>query len=239
MCIQGPWLERLLYIAETHFYYLYHDAQKQRLCTWQTRPQKTIQISHEFGLLLKHQCSDAYLSTSSPAPYLMMNHQLGKTMNTENKNSDYTPLLSRRRWLQGTLALIVTSLTGSVTLQALANAPSTDALTAFMTLSQALTAPHHLNPEVGRRLYQALSAHSASFSAQLIPLSGALAANTLTPEQEALALQILQAWYLGTVNDQVITYEHALMFAASKDSNIIRSYCSAQPGFWASKPGEA
>ena len=158
-------------------------------------------------------------------------------MDTENNNTQDVRL-SRRRWLKGTLALIAAGLSGSATLQSLAATGSIDAPLTFMSLSQALTAPHTLNPVVGQRLYQALTASIPNFAPLLSPLSGALASGSLTPQQEQLALSILQAWYLGTVNDQVITYEHALMFATSKDMQIIRSYCSEQPGFWASKPGD-
>jgi hypothetical protein len=158
-------------------------------------------------------------------------------MNTPDHHDD--PLISRRRWLQGALAVVVASLTGSATLQVFAASPTTDGLSRFMTLSQHLTTPHILNPEIGQRLYNALTATTPDFSAQLAPLMQALVAGNLSPAQNALALSILQAWYLGTVNNQVISYEHALIFAATQDVHIIRSYCDQQPGYWASKPGEA
>jgi hypothetical protein len=162
----------------------------------------------------------------------MKNNEAGRTPT----NSDLEHLLNRRQWLQGASALILAGLMGSATLKALAASTSADAFGAFMTLSKALTERQNLNVEVGQRLFNALQHNNPNFPAQLSTLSGAIASGQLIPEQEAQALNILQAWYLGTVNNQVITYEQALMFDVASDILEIRSYCPNQPGFWASKP---
>lgn len=147
--------------------------------------------------------------------------------------------LTRRQWLQGALALTAAGLSGSLALRALADGvPSAVPIDAFMTLSQALTGKTSLNRAVGERLLQALQKGSFQISDALPTLAGALASGTLTPDQEALALRILEAWYLGIVDNVVITYEEALMFGVVSDTLVIRSYCPNQPGFWADKPIE-
>lgn len=83
--------------------------------------------------------------------------------------------LTRRQWLQGTLALAAAGLAGSQALRAIAQAP-TESLDAFMALSQALTARPALDRGVGTRLLAALGKSSADFAAQLRPLAQALAA---------------------------------------------------------------
>ncbi|AXI03430.1 sugar dehydrogenase complex small subunit [Aquirhabdus parva] len=150
--------------------------------------------------------------------------------------SSLEPKLNRRQWLQATLLLVVGGLSGSVTLQSLAESTNTDGLSAFMTLSKALTERQQLDPEVGQRFLTAFTQNNLSFQSQLQPLSAALAGGTLDAAQQELALQILEAWYLGTVNKQVITYEQALMFTVASDILVIRSYCLNKPGFWAEKP---
>src|SRR5689334_79199 len=82
--------------------------------------------------------------------------------------------LTRRQWLQGTLALAAAGLAGSQVLRAIAQAP-TESLDAFMALSQALTARPALDRGVGTRLLAALGKSSADFAAQLRPLAHALA----------------------------------------------------------------
>jgi hypothetical protein len=157
--------------------------------------------------------------------------EIAGTLESEN-------LFNRRQWLRGVSALIIASLTGSVALKALAAASTTDGFNAFMTLSKVLTDRQNLNTDVGQRLFNALEHMTPHFSAQIPTLSGAIASGALNQQQEAQALLILQAWYLGTVNKQIITYEHALVFDACKDVLTIRSYCLAEPGFWATKPVE-
>lgn len=56
--------------------------------------------------------------------------------------------------------------------------------------------------------------------------------------QQKTALQILEAWYLGVVDGNVVTYEQALMYSVVSDTLVIRTYCPNQPGFWAEPPVE-
>ncbi|WCM24814.1 sorbitol dehydrogenase family protein [Paraburkholderia bryophila] len=146
--------------------------------------------------------------------------------------------MTRRRWLQGALALTAAGLTGSLALKALADDTSAAPIDAFMSLSQSLTARTALNRDVGTRLLAALQKSSADFARQLPKLAGALAAGSADASQQALALKILEAWYLGTVDTTVVTYEQALMYDVVSDTLIIRSYCPNKPGFWAAKPIE-
>ena len=146
--------------------------------------------------------------------------------------------MTRRRWLQGALALTAASLTGSLALKALADDTSAAPIDAFMSLSQSLTARPALNRDVGARLLAALQKSSPDFARQLPKLAGALSNGSADASQQALALKILEAWYLGTVDTTVVTYEQALMYDVVSDTLIIRSYCPNKPGFWAAKPIE-
>ncbi|WP_087754830.1 sugar dehydrogenase complex small subunit [Paraburkholderia caledonica] len=146
--------------------------------------------------------------------------------------------MTRRRWLQGALALTAAGLTGSLTLKALADDSSSAPIDTFMTLSQSLTEKSALDRDVGTRLFAALQKSTPELAQQLPKLAGALAAGSADAAQQALALKIMEAWYLGTVDDLVITYEQALMFGVVSDTLIIRSYCPNKPGFWAAKPVE-
>ncbi|KVX16342.1 twin-arginine translocation pathway signal [Burkholderia ubonensis] len=146
--------------------------------------------------------------------------------------------LTRRQWLQGALALTAAGLAGSLALKALADNPAAAPLDTFMTLSESLTGKPRLNRVIGERLLQALQKGSFKTADSLPQLAGALSAGTLSADQEKLALAILEAWYLGIVDNVVITYEEALMFGVVSDTLVIRSYCPNKPGFWADKPIE-
>lgn len=147
---------------------------------------------------------------------------------------------SRRHWLQGALALSAAGLVGSTTLSALADTPAgSNDLAAFMTLSQALSGKTELDPVVGGRLYGALQTKTPDLASRIPPIARALASGAaLDAGQESTALHILEAWYTGIVDGQVITYEDALMFRVVADTLVIRSYCPNKPGFWAEKPVE-
>ncbi|SIO60966.1 Membrane bound FAD containing D-sorbitol dehydrogenase [Paraburkholderia phenazinium] len=144
----------------------------------------------------------------------------------------------RRQWLQGALALSVAGLAGSLTLRALADNGAAPPLDAFMTLSQALTARSGLDRDVGARLLAALEKSAPDLAPRLPQLAGALAAGSSSARDQALALRIMEGWYLGTVDNVVVTYEEALMYRVVSDTLIIRSYCPNKPGFWAAKPVE-
>ncbi|HZZ03284.1 sugar dehydrogenase complex small subunit [Paraburkholderia sp.] len=146
--------------------------------------------------------------------------------------------MTRRRWLQGALALTAAGLTGSLALKALADDSAAAPIDAFMTLSRSLTARSDLDRNVATRLLAALQQSAPDLAQQLPKLAGALAGGSADAAQQALALKIMEAWYLGTVDNQVITYEQALMYGVVSDTLIIRSYCPNKPGFWAAKPVE-
>jgi len=144
---------------------------------------------------------------------------------------------SRRRYLQGLLSTCLIGLTGSLPLtQLTANPSSNQSLNTFIALSQTLTERTHLDTTVSMRLLDALSQHIPDFVLQLPVLVHAITSGKLDTTQENLALAILEAWYLGTVNHQVVIYEEALMFSVSGGIWPIRSYCPNQPGFWAEQP---
>ncbi|MBC8642979.1 twin-arginine translocation pathway signal [Caballeronia sp. EK] len=144
----------------------------------------------------------------------------------------------RRQWLQGALAVMAAGLTGSLALRVLADGPAVASLDTFMTISEALTETSNLSRVVGQRLMQALQQSSPETLESLSQLAGEIASGSLNPSRELPALKILEAWYLGVVDNKVITYEGALMFSAVSDTLVIRSYCPSGPGFWADKPIE-
>ncbi|WP_269508477.1 sugar dehydrogenase complex small subunit [Burkholderia sp. IMCC1007] len=146
--------------------------------------------------------------------------------------------ITRRQWLQGALALAAAGLTGSLALRALADNPGTAPLDTFMTLSEALTGKKGLSRVLGQRFLQPLQKGPFKTTDALSQLAGALASGSLSPDQEAAALTILEAWYLGIIDNVVITYEEALMFSVVSDTLVIPSYCPNKPGFWAEKPIE-
>lgn len=169
----------------------------------------------------------------------------------DERDGNGAPSASRRQWLQGALALTVAGLTGSLALRALAdsansaasatagalsNAPAS--LDAFMTLSQALTGKTGLDRDIAERLFAALQKSTPDLAQRVPQLAGAFAAGTSNEADQALALKILEGWYVGLVDNAVVTYEGALMYQVVSDTLIVRSYCPNKPGFWAAKPVE-
>jgi len=148
-----------------------------------------------------------------------------------------TRMLERRRVLQSTLAISFAALLGSTSMRALAQTPQ-PAIDTFMQLSTAITGHQSLDREVGTRLKEAIGHGVNAFDASLPRLAAALASGTLNSDQNALALRIMEGWYLGIVDNAVITYEGALMFDVVSDTLVIRTYCPGKPGFWAEKPIE-
>ena len=141
---------------------------------------------------------------------------------------------SRRAWLQGMLAITAVGAADTLALAA----DQLAAPQAFMALSQALTGKPQLDPALGTRLFAALQKTTPGLAQRLVPLTQSLAAGQLDTASQALALRILQAWYLGLVDGAVVTYEQALMFDAVADTVGIPTYCAGAPGFWAAKPTE-
>ncbi|WP_338910353.1 sugar dehydrogenase complex small subunit [Mycetohabitans rhizoxinica] len=117
---------------------------------------------------------------------------------------------ARRAWLQKTLACVAAGLVGSPLLRAAAQ--GNDALLdAFMTVSRALTGKATLPRDVGGRLAEALQKKTPDLAQRVQQLAGALASGKLNDAQTALALRILQAWYVGEVDGMVVIYEQALI----------------------------
>ena len=151
------------------------------------------------------------------------------------------PNAVRRNVLHGMLATVAATLFGSASMLALAQTPTTSpdaVLDTFMRLSNALTARTTLDRTVGTRLLAAVAHGQPAFEAALPGLAAGLAAGHLNAEQQQLAWRIMEGWYLGIVDNVVITYEQALMFDVVYDTPVIRSYAPGKPGFWAQKPIE-
>ncbi len=148
-----------------------------------------------------------------------------------------------RQTLLRMLALAAATAVGSTGLQAFAQTPSSSPLAAvpmdaFMAVSHALTARDTLDADVGARLLTAVQAGEASFAPRLQHLAAVLSSGAMDADAQKLALRIMSAWYVGIVDDKVITYEQALMFDLVSDTLVIRTYCPGKPGFWAQKPVE-
>jgi len=169
---------------------------------------------------------------------LVEDDQLTQNATRNDVAADRLASFARRQWLQGALVLTVAGVSGSLALKALADSSGAASLDTFMTLSEALTGKKGLSRVIGERLLQGLQKGSLKTADSLPQLAGALSSGTLTPDQDALALKILEGWYLGIVDNVVITYEEALMFGVVSDTLVIRSYCPNKPGFWADKPIE-
>jgi len=155
--------------------------------------------------------------------------------------TDATPNAARRHVLQGMLATATAALLGSVSMRALAQTPVTSpdaALDTFMALSNALTARNTLDRTVGARLLTAVAHGQPAFDTALPSLAAGLSAGHLDASQQQLAWRIMEGWYVGTIDNVVITYEQALMFDVVSDTLVIRSYAPGKPGFWAQKPIE-
>jgi hypothetical protein len=144
---------------------------------------------------------------------------------------------ARRRWLQRTLALAAAGTTGSMLL-AFAADDAGAPLDSFMLLSRVLTGKPALDRALGARLLAALQDIESEFPLHLRQLAAGLPSGTLDAPQQAFGLRIVQAWYLGVVDNAVVTYEQALMFGVVSDTLTIRSYCPGKPGFWAAPPVE-
>ncbi|WP_449428435.1 sugar dehydrogenase complex small subunit [Rhodanobacter umsongensis] len=133
-------------------------------------------------------------------------------------------------------ALVAAATTDLVALSSSGAEVQGAALDSFMAVSRLLTGRSQLDGVVGARLLVALEKNAPDFASGLPQLAIALKAETLDATQEATALKIMQAWYVGMVDKTVVTYEQALMFDAVSDNLSIRSYAGGAPGFWAKDP---
>jgi hypothetical protein len=115
-------------------------------------------------------------------------------------------------------------------------------LKTFTSVSQALTGRETLSAITAERIFQAMGGNKRDFIDPLERLAskvGSAPASWDSAERD-LAGKIVRAWYLGLVGDgpeaTVVSYEHALMFDAVADALKPRTFCAAQPGYWAQKP---
>lgn len=119
----------------------------------------------------------------------------------------------------------------------------------FVALSHVLTAHPQLDPESSVRIYQALSKHNPEFAKQadalfefvqmrqLIDVDTIV--NSLASEPAPLKTvlhQIIDAWYLGVVDSQVVVYASAFMFDPVRNVTGVPSYCHSAPDNWAIPP---
>jgi len=117
----------------------------------------------------------------------------------------------------------------------------------FMSLSRLLI-PHHLDPEIGRRIAAELKAQAPPLSDHIDALLAVAQAKKATvvedffpfatDDAKASALRIISAWYLGVVDDvpgaRIIAYETALMFQPTLDVMTIPTYAISGPNGWGS-----
>ncbi len=146
--------------------------------------------------------------------------------------------LTRREVLEyGAVGLVVMA---TPALSAQSNAQRN--LDLFMAVSRRLTGKHNLSPITSERIFLAMGGHKRPLLTPLESLAGKIeqAPSNWSEKEQALAANIIRAWYLGQVGDgpdaEVITYEHSLMYAAVSDVLEPRTFCAAEPGSWASKP---
>jgi len=136
--------------------------------------------------------------------------------------------------------LMIGSLFATIDPFATLRAATADVFSRFMQVSTVLTARQDLDPEIGRRLFDALCASDAGFAGRVValPLDEAGAAAD-RPTSKA----ILDAWYLGVVGSGLqavcITYVAALMNRTVADVLNPPTYAYGRYGSWAEKPTAA
>ncbi|WP_166218865.1 sugar dehydrogenase complex small subunit [Microbulbifer sp. SH-1] len=110
-------------------------------------------------------------------------------------------------------------------------------LSKFYTVSQALLRPLPVNTRldhrVAARLLAALNSEYPSFPQQLDLLPDDPGADD---RYSPVAQLIVAAWFLGTVDKTLVTFERALMYRLTADIFPVPSYCTGKPGGWASAP---
>ena len=133
-----------------------------------------------------------------------------------------------------------------------AAAPASEAdVKQFIALSRLLTGHQNLDTAVGQRLYTAMSAHDAKFSAQVAELNAYVSSHQIA-DVEALdaslkdqplhgtMMSIISAWYLGVIEPghhaTVYAYERALMYQIPRDGMIVPTYALHGPDYWVAEP---
>lgn len=153
---------------------------------------------------------------------------------------------------------------GASAAQSASNAPLTDKRPSssntarpgnarFMALSQLLTGKTDLDPIIGARTLDALCATDPAFATRFAALDtacalahpldmGAFDESTVgrTPALRATAVEIVRAWYTGTVGTgrdaRVLAYRDALMYRPTAGITTVPSYQLGGFGYWVAKP---
>ncbi|MHC1481652.1 sorbitol dehydrogenase family protein [Frateuria aurantia] len=176
-------------------------------------------------------------------------------MSQERKPPASLPNVARRRFMGGTVLSVVAGNLGlewSERAEAAEAAPATvDLPPQFLPVSAQLTGVDELSRPVAERLYTALVAEDAGFSAALKVLADFIQTaggvedlqSRLDSAQSAVAAlprKIVTAWYTGIVGDGIharcIAYEDTLMNSTVADHLQPQSYSLGNYGAWAQKP---
>ena len=113
--------------------------------------------------------------------------------------------ISRQRFMGATaVALVAAESIALVARSSIGAEVQEEALDSFMLVSRLLTGRSQLNDVVGTRLLAVLERDASDFASRLPQLAIALKTETLNTAQEANALKIMQAWYVGMVDKTVV-----------------------------------
>lgn len=163
-----------------------------------------------------------------------------------DRTQDHDP--ERRMLLTGVVAAYLASFVSVAAAQ-----PASDAARdAFLRISTFLTGRPSLDPEQGRRLYEALAADVPQFKAEVRGLLALIVdrridadrlQEVLDGEGSALASlprKIMTAWYTGIVGEggaaRCVTFETSLMHQLVADRLNPPSYCYGPHGSWSEAP---
>lgn len=156
--------------------------------------------------------------------------------------------LSRRQLLVGLLS----AYTASLIPWALAQEVPEEGQASFMALSALIAGRQTLNPELARRIYQALDRSEPDFAARTQQLLALVEEQKIDPLQLQAVLdeqypqlapiprKLATAWFLGVVEVEgqarAIAYEEALNAVLVADVLMPPSYCYGAYGSWAEPP---
>lgn len=156
--------------------------------------------------------------------------------------------LYRRRILVGGVLLLGEAAWPTYVSAALPEKIANEGVARFLEISQLLI-QHRLDPEIGRRLAEAMAATNPAFSEQIAELLAiakgkyAKIVEDFFPDipegpVKECALAIISAWYMGVVVDmpgaEVIAFELALMYQPTSDVMTIPTYAISGPNGWTS-----
>lgn len=123
----------------------------------------------------------------------------------------------------------------------------------FINLSRILTGTDDLDLDFGKRIFTLIAAepwgmqHLAQLAEklQVTPSSGTMAERDLSPDrftsgERWFINHLLTSWVTGIyyheVGNQVVTYQHALMYSALRDVRAVHGQCGGEFGFWSAIP---